>query len=228
MVHPVCGHICIGWKSCYSQYSASSEAVLQFKVQYICGIIIPNESYWTLTQRFILFACIYIQANFFILLMQFNILPILQRDSMPGLPLCCLLPLFLYARCTLSLWLPKLKNWSTIIPIIYVLRYAKMILLDLSLKEVPYDCDFVTTNKNNCFRWMDWYIFQWPLVFTNRIFLQCLFGILMVAYLPSLDSYPGYTPIRSELLVDNTDYEPLPGGEQICPERQANIFSSKI
>ncbi|KAM0858561.1 hypothetical protein ACQ4PT_047755 [Festuca glaucescens] len=55
---------------------------------------------------------------------------------------------------------------------------------------------------------------------------ECLFGILMVVYLPSLDSYPGYTPIRSELLVDNTDYEPLPGGEQICPERRANIFSS--
>ncbi|VAH36682.1 unnamed protein product [Triticum turgidum subsp. durum] len=48
----------------------------------------------------------------------------------------------------------------------------------------------------------------------------------MVVYLPSLDPYPGYTPIRSELLVDdNTDYEPLPGGEQICPERHANIFS---
>ncbi|VAH51980.1 unnamed protein product [Triticum turgidum subsp. durum] len=47
----------------------------------------------------------------------------------------------------------------------------------------------------------------------------------MVVYLPSLDPYPGYTPIRSELLDDNTDYEPLPGGEQICPERHANIFS---
>uniref|UniRef100_A0A453CZC9 Uncharacterized protein n=3 Tax=Aegilops tauschii TaxID=37682 RepID=A0A453CZC9_AEGTS len=54
---------------------------------------------------------------------------------------------------------------------------------------------------------------------------QCVFGILMVVYLPSLDPYPGYTPIRSELLDDNTDYEPLPGGEQICPERHANIFS---
>lgn len=49
----------------------------------------------------------------------------------------------------------------------------------------------------------------------------------MVVYLPSLDPYPGYTPIRSELLVDNTDYEPLAGGEQICPERHANIFSSE-
>ncbi|VAH23047.1 unnamed protein product [Triticum turgidum subsp. durum] len=47
----------------------------------------------------------------------------------------------------------------------------------------------------------------------------------MLVYLPSLDPYLGYTPIRSEVLVDNTDYEPLPGGEQICPERHANIFS---
>jgi hypothetical protein len=58
-------------------------------------------------------------------------------------------------------------------------------------------------------------------------FLQLLFGILMVFYLPSLDPYPGYTPIRNEVMVDNTDYEPLPGGEHICPERHANIFSSE-
>ncbi|VAH36673.1 unnamed protein product [Triticum turgidum subsp. durum] len=63
-------------------------------------------------------------------------------------------------------------------------------------------------------------------LYCSEIICQCVFGILMVVYLPSLDPYPGYTPIRSELLVDdNTDYEPLPGGEQICPERHANIFS---
>ncbi|CAM0902867.1 unnamed protein product [Alopecurus aequalis] len=62
-------------------------------------------------------------------------------------------------------------------------------------------------------------------LYCSEIICQCLFGILMVLYLPSLDPYPGYTPIRSELLVDDTDYEPLPGEEQICPERQANIFS---
>ncbi|VAH51986.1 unnamed protein product [Triticum turgidum subsp. durum] len=62
-------------------------------------------------------------------------------------------------------------------------------------------------------------------LYCSEIICQCVFGILMVVYLPSLDPYPGYTPIRSELLDDNTDYEPLPGGEQICPERHANIFS---
>jgi ATP-binding cassette subfamily C (CFTR/MRP) protein 1 len=62
-------------------------------------------------------------------------------------------------------------------------------------------------------------------LYCSEIICQCLFGILMVVYLPSLDSYPGYTPIRSEVLADNTDYEPLPGEEQICPERQASLFS---
>uniref|UniRef100_A0ACD5UVY2 Uncharacterized protein n=1 Tax=Avena sativa TaxID=4498 RepID=A0ACD5UVY2_AVESA len=62
-------------------------------------------------------------------------------------------------------------------------------------------------------------------LYCSEIICQCLFGILMVVYLPSLDPYPGYTPIRSEVLADNTDYEPLPGEEQICPERQASLFS---
>ncbi|CAL5029968.1 unnamed protein product [Urochloa decumbens] len=62
-------------------------------------------------------------------------------------------------------------------------------------------------------------------LYCSEIACQSLFGILMVVYLPSLDSYPDYTPIRNEALVDNTDYEPLPSGEQICPERHANIFS---
>jgi ATP-binding cassette, subfamily C (CFTR/MRP), member 1 len=46
----------------------------------------------------------------------------------------------------------------------------------------------------------------------------------MVFYLPSLDPY--HTSIRNEVLVDNTDYEPPPGGEQIRPKRHANILSS--
>ncbi|KAG6526453.1 hypothetical protein ZIOFF_016438 [Zingiber officinale] len=41
----------------------------------------------------------------------------------------------------------------------------------------------------------------------------------------SLDPYPGYTPIRSDTSIDDMDYEPLPGGEQICPERKANLIS---
>lgn len=47
----------------------------------------------------------------------------------------------------------------------------------------------------------------------------------MVFYMPALDPYPGYTPVRTES-VQETEYEELPGSEQICPERHVNIFSS--
>jgi hypothetical protein len=39
--------------------------------------------------------------------------------------------------------------------------------------------------------------------------------------------YLDRTMVRNEVTVDNTDYDPLRGGEQICPERHANIFSSE-
>ncbi|XVF00518.1 hypothetical protein REPUB_Repub04eG0007900 [Reevesia pubescens] len=45
-----------------------------------------------------------------------------------------------------------------------------------------------------------------------------------MVYVPELDPYPGYTPMRTEF-VDNAEYVELPGGEQICPERHANIFA---
>jgi hypothetical protein len=52
-----------------------------------------------------------------------------------------------------------------------------------------------------------------------------LFGILLLVYVPDLDPYPGYTPMQIES-VDDAEYEELPGGEYICPERHANIISS--
>ncbi|XP_028090855.1 ABC transporter C family member 2-like [Camellia sinensis] len=61
-----------------------------------------------------------------------------------------------------------------------------------------------------------WYI--------SEVFVQVLYGVLFLVYFPSMDPYPGYTPIRTES-VDDTEYEELPGGEQICPEKYANIFS---
>lgn len=45
-------------------------------------------------------------------------------------------------------------------------------------------------------------------------------------YLPTLDPYPGYTPIRVDPL-DDGEYEELGGSEEICPERRTNIISSK-
>jgi len=44
-------------------------------------------------------------------------------------------------------------------------------------------------------------------------------------YVPTLDPYPGYTPIASEI-VTGAAYDELPEGELICPERRANLWSS--
>ncbi|KAJ8490643.1 hypothetical protein OPV22_012364 [Ensete ventricosum] len=62
-------------------------------------------------------------------------------------------------------------------------------------------------------------------IYTSEIVSQFLFGMLLLIYIPSLDAYPGYSPIRTEALIDNTDYEPLPGEEHICPEKEVNMFS---
>lgn len=55
--------------------------------------------------------------------------------------------------------------------------------------------------------------------------MQVLFGILLLVYIPTLDPYPGYTPIGSEVVTDAA-YDELPEGELICPERHANLLSS--
>lgn len=61
-------------------------------------------------------------------------------------------------------------------------------------------------------------------LYISEVFIQVVFGVLLLLYVPNLNPYPGYSPIRSESL-DNTEYEELPGGEQICPERHVNIIS---
>ncbi|KAH9796191.1 ABC transporter C family member 2 [Citrus sinensis] len=53
---------------------------------------------------------------------------------------------------------------------------------------------------------------------------EALFGILILVYIPNLDPYPGYTIMQPEF-VDNAEYEALPGGEHVCPERNASILS---
>lgn len=58
----------------------------------------------------------------------------------------------------------------------------------------------------------------------SMVICQVLFGILLLLYFPNLHPSPGYVLIQSESLNDG-EYEPLPGGEQICPERHANIIS---
>ncbi|XP_022926014.1 ABC transporter C family member 12-like isoform X1 [Cucurbita moschata] len=53
---------------------------------------------------------------------------------------------------------------------------------------------------------------------------QVLFAVLLLAYVPNLEPYPGYVVMQSEY-VDNMDYETLLGEVHVCPERHANIFS---
>ncbi|CAA7404918.1 unnamed protein product [Spirodela intermedia] len=62
-------------------------------------------------------------------------------------------------------------------------------------------------------------------LYASEMLCKLLFGFLLLFYVPNLDPYPGYTPIEREVSADSTEYEPLPGDEQICPERHANIFS---
>lgn len=63
-------------------------------------------------------------------------------------------------------------------------------------------------------------------LYISEVAVQVLFGVLLLVYVPNLDPYPGYTPMRTESVEDSA-YEELPGGEQerISPERHVNIFS---
>ncbi|KAG8385226.1 hypothetical protein BUALT_Bualt03G0020100 [Buddleja alternifolia] len=68
--------------------------------------------------------------------------------------------------------------------------------------------------------------YEWSVLYlyVSEVVVQVLFGVLLLVYVPDLDPYPGYSPLQAES-SDNTAYEELPGWEQVCPERQANIFS---
>ncbi|KAJ4837828.1 Multidrug resistance-associated protein 9 [Turnera subulata] len=58
------------------------------------------------------------------------------------------------------------------------------------------------------------------------VLCQLSFGILLLVYIPKLDPYLGHSMMQLQPEpFDNGDYEALPGGEQICPERQANFLS---
>ncbi|XP_058071596.1 ABC transporter C family member 2-like [Magnolia sinica] len=97
-------------------------------------------------------------------------------------------------------------RWYVRFGVIYVLvGEAVMLNLVLSVKEYY--------NKSVLY------------LYISEILCQILFGILLLFYVPNLDPYPGYTPIMNEVSIDNTEYEQLPGGEQICPERHVNIIS---
>ncbi|KAG6642050.1 ABC transporter C family member 2-like [Carya illinoinensis] len=61
-------------------------------------------------------------------------------------------------------------------------------------------------------------------LYISEVVVQVLFGILLLGYVPHLDPYPGYTPIRTES-VDDAAYSELPGGDYECPERRGSVFS---
>ncbi|XP_029130585.1 ABC transporter C family member 2 isoform X2 [Cajanus cajan] len=61
-------------------------------------------------------------------------------------------------------------------------------------------------------------------LYISEVVSQVLFCILLLVYVPTLDPYPGYTPIGSEMITDAA-YDELPGGDMICPERSGSILS---
>ncbi|KAJ0082016.1 hypothetical protein Patl1_11255 [Pistacia atlantica] len=61
-------------------------------------------------------------------------------------------------------------------------------------------------------------------LYISMVFCQVLFGILLFVYVPNLQSHPGYNLLQDESL-NNVEYEALPGGEHVCPERNASILS---
>ncbi|XP_011096661.1 ABC transporter C family member 2 [Sesamum indicum] len=97
------------------------------------------------------------------------------------------------------------SRWSVRFAVVYALvGDAVMLNLALSVKD-----------------FYDWSVFY---LYVSEVVVQVLFGVLLLVYIPDLDPYPGYSPLRAEY-VDNTAYEELPGAEQVCPERHVNIFS---
>ncbi|KAJ0016881.1 hypothetical protein Pint_11055 [Pistacia integerrima] len=72
---------------------------------------------------------------------------------------------------------------------------------------------------------MDYYNRSTLYLYISMVFCQVLFGILLFAYVPNLQSHPCYNLLQDESL-DNVEYEALPGGEHVCPERSASILSS--
>ncbi|XP_074328761.1 ABC transporter C family member 2-like [Apium graveolens] len=64
-------------------------------------------------------------------------------------------------------------------------------------------------------------------LYLSEVLIQGLFGLLLLVYIPRLDPYLGYSPVQTES-ADKDEYEELPAGEYVCPERHVNIFSNII
>lgn len=97
------------------------------------------------------------------------------------------------------------SRWAVRFGVIYAL-VGDTVMLNLALTVKDY---------------YDWSVLT---LYVSEVAAQVLFGVLLLLYIPDLDPYTGYSPVQIES-EDNTAYEELPGAEQICPERQANLIS---
>ncbi|ESW20774.1 hypothetical protein PHAVU_005G013500 [Phaseolus vulgaris] len=61
-------------------------------------------------------------------------------------------------------------------------------------------------------------------LYISSVICQVLFGALLFVYIPNLVPYSGHSTMHTDL-PDHGEYEPLCGEDQVCPERQANVFS---
>ncbi|KAH9747847.1 ABC transporter C family member 2 [Citrus sinensis] len=115
----------------------------------------------------------------------------------------------LLGLCIFRIWLmnknSKARRWYVRFGVIYVL-VGDAVILNLIIPM------------------RDYYSRITLYLYISMVFCQALFGILILVYIPNLDPYPGYTIMQPEF-VDNAEYEALPGGEHVCPERNAGILS---
>ena len=72
------------------------------------------------------------------------------------------------------------------------------------------------------------YVINLMISLTDYVFIcylfQVLFGVMLLVYIPELDPYQGYHTLNNES-IDNVEYDVLPEGENICPERRAGFFT---
>ncbi|KAK8469192.1 hypothetical protein PHAVU_005G015500 [Phaseolus vulgaris] len=61
-------------------------------------------------------------------------------------------------------------------------------------------------------------------LYISSVICQVLFGALLFVYIPNLVPYSGHLTMHTDL-PDHGEYEPRCGEDQVCPERQANVFS---
>ncbi|XP_071921352.1 ABC transporter C family member 12 [Coffea arabica] len=59
-------------------------------------------------------------------------------------------------------------------------------------------------------------------LYCSTLACQVLLGVLLLVYVPQLESYPGYIPLSGESADENKHDTFL--GEDICPERHANLL----